>query len=82
LQPHIIAKGPNMVETSYKQKWKHRHSDYKFIWHSVLGKEVFAPDKLFKASRAIMSQKCLGWERIKFILKHDKKPLVAGGANG
>jgi hypothetical protein len=82
LQPHIIAKGPNMGETSYKQKWKHRHSDYKFIWHRVLGKEVFAPDKLFKAARAIMSQKCPGWERVEFILKHDKKPLVAGGANG
>ncbi len=23
LQPHIIAMGPNMGETSYKQKWKH-----------------------------------------------------------
>jgi hypothetical protein len=82
LQPHIIAKGPNMGETSYKQKWMHRHSGYKFIWHRVLGKEVFAPDKLFKADRAIMSQNCPGWKRVEFTLKHDKKPLVAGGANG
>ena len=79
LQPHIISKGPNMGETSYKQQWKHRHSDYKFIWHRVLGKDVFVPDKLFKAARAIIGQKCLGWERIELILKHDKKPLVAGG---
>ena len=79
LQPHIISKGPNMGETSYKQQWKHRHSDYKFIWHRVLGKDVFVPDKLFKAARAIISQKCLGWEHIELILKHDKKPLVAGG---
>ncbi len=82
LQPNIIATGPNMGETSYKQKWKHRHSDYEFIWHRVLGREVFAPDKPFKAARAITSQKCPGWERVEFILKHDKKPLVAGGANG
>ena len=79
LQPHIISKGPNMGDTSYKQQWKHRHSDYKFIWHRVLGKDVFVPDKLFKAARAIIGQKCLGWERIELILKHDKKPLVAGG---
>lgn len=83
LQPHIIAKGINMGETSYKQQWKHRHSDYAFVWHRVLGKDVFAPDKLFKAARAIIGQKCLGWERIELILKHDKKPLIAGsGANG
>jgi hypothetical protein len=68
-----------MGETSYKQQWKHRHSDYEFIWHRVLGKNVFAPDKLFKVVRAIISQKCLGWERIELIPKHDKKPLVAGG---
>jgi hypothetical protein len=79
LQPHIIAKGLNMGETSYTQQWKHRHSDYKFLWHRVLGKDVFASDKLFKAARAIIGQKCLGWERIELILKHDKKPLVAGG---
>ncbi len=43
LQPHIIAKGLNMGETSYKQQWKHQHSD-------------FTPDKLFKAARAIIGQ--------------------------
>ena len=45
----------------------------------MLGKDVFVPDKLFKAARAIIGLKCLGWERIELILKHDKKPLVAGG---
>ncbi len=81
LQPHIISKGQHMSETSYKQQWKHwhRHSDYEFIWHRVLGKDVFAPDKLLKVARAIIGQKCLGWEHIELILKHDKKPLVAGG---
>ncbi len=83
LQPHIIAKELNMGETSYKQQWKHRHSDYVFVWHRVLWKVVFTPDKLFKAARAIIGQKCLGWEHIELILKHDKKPLIAGsGANG
>jgi hypothetical protein len=85
LQPHIITQGPYMGGTSYKQQWKHQHSDYKFIWHRVFGKEVFSPDndKLLKATRAIIGQKCLGRERVELILKHDKKPLVAiGGANG
>ncbi len=45
LQPHIITRGPNMGGTSCKQQWKHRHSDYKFTWHRVFGKEVFAPNK-------------------------------------
>ncbi len=76
LQPHIITRGPNMGGTSYKQQWKHQHSDYKFTWRRVFGKEVFAPDKLLKAARAIIGQKCLGWERVELILKHDKKPLV------
>jgi hypothetical protein len=52
LQPHIITQGPNMGSTSFKQQWKHRHSDYQFTWHRVFGKEVFAPDKLLKAARA------------------------------
>jgi hypothetical protein len=83
LQPHIITQGPNMGGTSYKQQWKHQHSDYKFTWHRVFGKEVFALDKLLKAARAIIGQKCLGWECVELILKHDKKPLVAiGCANG
>jgi hypothetical protein len=70
-----------MGETSSKQQWKHQHLDYKFTWHRVFGNEVFAPDKLLKAARAIIGQKCLGWERVELILKHNKKPLVAiGGA--
>ncbi len=82
LQPHIIPQGPNMGGTSYKQQWKHRHSDCEFTWHRVFGKKVFAPDKLLKAARAIIGQKCLGWEHVELILKHDKKLLVAiGGAN-
>ena len=60
LHPHIISKGLNMGETSYKQQWKHQHSDYEFTWHRVFGKEVFAPDKLLIAARAIIGQKCLG----------------------
>jgi hypothetical protein len=49
----------------------------------VFGKEIFAPDKLLKAARPTIGQKCLGWERVELILKHNKKPLVAlGGANG
>jgi hypothetical protein len=48
----------------------------------VFGKEVFAPDKLLKAARAIIGQKCLSWECVELMLRHDKKPLVAiGGAN-
>jgi hypothetical protein len=83
LQPHIITWGPNMDDTSYKQQWKHQHSDYQFTWHRLFGKEVFAPDKLLKAARAIIGQKCLGWECVELILKHNKKPLVAMGvANG
>ncbi len=58
LQPHIITRGPNMGGTSYKQQWKHQHSDYKFTWHRVFGKVVFAPNKLLKAARAIIGQKC------------------------
>jgi hypothetical protein len=49
----------------------------------VFGKEVFAPDKQLKTARAIIGQKCLGWEHVELILKYNKKPLVAiGGANG
>jgi hypothetical protein len=49
----------------------------------VFGKEVFAPDKLLKAARAIIGQKCQGWERVELILKHDKKMLVTiADANG
>jgi hypothetical protein len=83
LHPYIITQGPNMGGTSYKQQWKHRHSDYKLTWHRVFGKEIFAPDQLLKTARAIIGQKCLGWERVELILKRDKKPLVAiSGANG
>ncbi len=83
LQPHIITRGPNMGSFSYKQQWKHQHSDYQFTWYRVFGKEVFAPDKLLKAARAIMGQKCQGWERVELILKHDKKMLVTiADANG
>ncbi len=30
LQPHIITRGSNMGSSSYKQQWKHQHSDYQF----------------------------------------------------
>ncbi len=83
LQPHIITRGPYMGSTSYTQQWKHWHSDYQFTWHRVFGKEVFAPDKLLKDARAIMSQKCQGWEHVELILKHDKRMLVTiADANG
>jgi hypothetical protein len=83
LQPHIITRGPNMGSTFYKQQWKHQHSDYRFTWHRVFGKEVFALDKLLKAARTIMGQQCQGWERVELILKHDKKMLVTiADANG
>ncbi len=65
-----------MDAISYKQQWQQRHSNYQFTWQRVFGKEVFAPDKLLKAARAIISQKCPGWEHIELILVHDKKPLV------
>ncbi len=42
----------------------------------MFGKEVFAPDKLLKAARAIIGQKCQGWEHVELILKHNKKMLV------
>jgi hypothetical protein len=49
----------------------------------VFAKEVFAPDKLFKAAKAVISQTCPGWEGVKLILTHDKKLLVTiGGCNG
>ncbi len=44
----------------------------------MFDKEVFAPDKLLKAARAIISQKCQGWEHLELILKHDRKDLIVG----
>ena len=44
----------------------------------MFGKEVFAPDKLLKAARAIISQKCQGWDCLELILKHDGKDMIVG----
>jgi hypothetical protein len=40
-----------MGETSYKQQWKHRHSDYEFIWHRVLGKSSEENRSTFELSQ-------------------------------
>ncbi len=44
----------------------------------MFSKEVFAPDKLLKAARAIISQKWQGREHLESILKHDRKDLIVG----
>jgi hypothetical protein len=58
LQHHTIMAGPHAGKLNYKQMWRHKHSSYGFLWHRQFGKTNFVNDRLYKATRMIISRKC------------------------
>ncbi len=57
LQHHTITAGPHTGKLNYKQMWRHKHSSYEILWHRQYGKTNFVNDRLYKATRTIISRK-------------------------
>ena len=55
LTRYTVDKGEYQGGYNYKQGWKHTHSNYKFTWHYNYGKDTFQKDRIWKASRYIVS---------------------------
>ena len=81
LQTHTIQRGPKAGTTNYKQMWKHRYSDYHWMWHRKVEKTDFVVDRIYKAARQIIAEQRDGYERLKVIMEAGKKPIHDNDAN-
>ena len=78
LEEHVVTSGPHKDERSYKQKWRHILSGYKYTWHHKPDKQEFQRDRIWKAARCVRDKKLLGYKRVDFILNLKNKPCIAG----
>jgi hypothetical protein len=81
LQHHTITAGPHTGKLNYKQMWRHKHSSYDFLWHKQYGKTNFVKEKLYKATRMIISRKLDSHKCLTKIMQYGKKPLDASDVN-
>ncbi len=73
LQHHTITASPHTGKLNYKQMWRHNHSSYEFIWHRQYGKTNFFNDRLYKATRTIISRKWAGHKCLAKIMQYGNK---------
>ena len=62
---------------NFRQKWEHKLSGYKFVWHLAVGKDFFQKDRIWKAARRIVDKSMPGYIQIKAILSNVKRaPMI------
>ena len=71
---HAITSGPHLGKINFKQQWRHKHSEYSFLWHHQLGKSSFQRDRLYKAVRVIINKRDNGHERLSLIMQYSDMP--------
>ena len=77
LMEHAIIDGLNQGMMTIKQLWKHKHSDYKFLWQRQYGKTIFVRNRLYKAGHVIISRQSAGSEQLSHIMDYGSKPILS-----